>query len=119
MVQRCHTENKCVALANGVMHLGEHKCEVLIVVGKSALADYHHHPKCMLTKVQHPMRRDDTHPAYKALRQLSKPKCQPGRQMKHGISDRQLQLLFRSVLFNGFGMSLSCSQLLHPMLLSC
>ena len=32
----------------------------------------------------------DTHPAYKVLRQLSKPKPQPGRQLQHGISGRQL-----------------------------
>ncbi|KAA6418079.1 MAG: hypothetical protein FRX49_11920 [Trebouxia sp. A1-2] len=41
---------------------------------KSALADYHQHFKQLLTKVQHSMRKGDTHPAYKVLRQLSKPK---------------------------------------------
>ena len=32
----------------------------------------------------------NNHPAYKVLRQLSKPKCQPGRQLRRGISGRQL-----------------------------
>ena len=36
------------------------------------------------------MRKGDTHPAYKVLRQLSKPKCQPAKQLRHGISGRQL-----------------------------
>ncbi len=44
----------------------------------------------MLTQVQRSMHKGDTHPAYKVLRQLSKPKCQPGRQLRHGISGRQL-----------------------------
>ena len=57
---------------------------------KSALADYSHHFTQLLTKVQHSMRKGDTHPAYKVLRQLSKPKCQPAKQLRHGISGRQL-----------------------------
>ena len=62
----------------------------MLAAHKSALADYHHHFTQMLTKVQRSMRKGDTHPAYKVLRQLSKPKCQPGRQLRHGISGRQL-----------------------------
>ena len=57
---------------------------------KSALADYHLHFTQLLTKVQRSMRKGDIHPAYKVLRHLSKPKCQPGRQLWHGISSRQL-----------------------------
>ena len=44
----------------------------------------------MLTKVQRSMQKGDTHPAYKALMQLSKPKCLPSRQLRHGTSGRQL-----------------------------
>ena len=44
----------------------------------------------MLTEVQQSMRKDDTHPAYKGLRQLSKPKCQTGSQLRTGVSGRQL-----------------------------
>ena len=43
---------------------------------KSALADYNQHFTSVLTKVQQSMRKGGTHPAYQALRQLSKPKCQ-------------------------------------------
>ena len=57
---------------------------------KSALVDYQHHFTQLLTKVQHSMRKGNTHPAYKVLRQLSKPKCQPSKQLRHGISGRQL-----------------------------
>ncbi|DBA87416.1 TPA: hypothetical protein ACH3X1_004463 [Trebouxia sp. C0004] len=79
---------------------------------KFALADYHHHFTQILTKVQCSMRKGDIHPAYKVLRQLSKPKCQPGRQLRHEISGRQLH----TASLNGFGTSLSCSQLPHPLL---
>ena len=57
---------------------------------KLALADYNQHFTSTLTKVQQVMRKGDAHPAYKALRQLSKPKCQTGSQLRHGVSGRQL-----------------------------
>ena len=57
---------------------------------KSALVDQNQHFSCLLTKVQNSMRKGDTHPAYKCLNQLSKPKCRPGRQLRHGISGRPL-----------------------------
>ena len=57
---------------------------------KSALADYNQHFTTMLTKMQQSMCKGNTHPAYKALRQLSKPKCQRGSQLRHGVAGRQL-----------------------------
>ena len=36
------------------------------------------------------MQKGDAHPAYKAVMQLSKPKCHPGRQLRHETSGRQL-----------------------------
>ena len=157
-------------------------CKVAIrAAHKSALAGCLHLFRQMLTKVQRPMRRDDTHPAFKVLRQLSMPECQSGSQLQHGVSSRQLhraskciarkrkekkrkekkrkekkrkekkrkekkrkekkrkekkrkekstpfgvnsmrsRVVYRaaqaSALLNGFGMSLSCSQVCHPLFL--
>jgi len=63
------------------------------VAHKSALADYHHHFTQLVTKVQRSMRKGNT-PSIQgpqaAHELISKPKCQPGRQLQHGISGRQL-----------------------------
>lgn len=46
--------------------------------------------EAVIAHYQQLVRKGDTHPAYKVLRQLSKPKCQPAKQLRHGISGRQL-----------------------------
>jgi len=51
----------------------------------------------------------NNHPAYKVLRQLSKPKCQPGGSYAVAYLAGSFTQL-SSASLNGFGMSLSCSQ---------
>ena len=65
---------------------------------KSAVVDHNQYFTSMLTKVQHSVRKGDTHPAYKALKQLSKPKCQLGRQLRHRISGRQLHTVSERIV---------------------
>ena len=65
---------------------------------KSAVVDHNQYFTFMLIKVQHSVRKGDTHPAYKALKQLNKPKCQLGRQLRHGISGRQLRTVSERIV---------------------